>query len=143
MLAYKPPNETLPFYIGEKEDKIIYDVRDDVQPKNAPEISDGYDDNKKIDSKDYSYHKNIWIDTMESYFKDKDTTWYNIPENVVGVIVNPITGLIADENDTKKEMFFYLKGTEPSSSTVSKDLDAVFKEENQIIENEIIKNIND
>ena len=30
----------------------------------------GYDDNKKIDSTKYSYHKNIWIDTMESYFKN-------------------------------------------------------------------------
>ena len=67
---------------------------------------------------------------MESYFKEKDTSWYNIPNNVVGVLVNPITGLIADETDTKKEMFFYLKGTEPSQGYTSKDLEAVFKEEN-------------
>ena len=93
-------------------------------------IWNGYDDNKKINSSDYSYHKNIWIDTMESYFEDIETSWYNIPENVVGVLVNPITGLIADENDEKKEMFFYIKGTEPTLQTVSKDLDAVFKEDN-------------
>lgn len=98
-------------------------------------IWNGYDDNSKINSKDYSYHKNIWIDTMESYFEDQEATWYNIPENVVGVLVNPITGIVADENDTKKEMFFYLKGTEPTLQTVSKDLDAVFKEDNTIIEN--------
>ena len=95
-------------------------------------IWNGYDDNKKIDNSDYSYHKNIWIDTMETYFKTHDATWYDIPENVVGVLVNPITGLIADENDTKKEMFFFLKGTEPSNESVSKDLDAVFKEDNII-----------
>lgn len=99
-------------------------------------IWNGYDDNSKIDSSDYSYHKNIWIDTMESYFEDHETNWYNIPENVVGVLVNPITGLIADENDTKKEMFFYLKGTEPTQGTASKDLDAVFKEESTIIPQE-------
>ena len=98
--------------------------------KNAVlSIWNGYDDNKKINSSDYSYHKNIWIDTMESYFKTHESNWYDIPENVVGVPVNPITGLIADQNDTKKEMFFYLKGTEPTLQTVSKDLDAVFKEE--------------
>ena len=99
-------------------------------------IWNGYDDNKPISSGDYSYHKNIWIDTMESYFKDNKPTWYNIPNNVVGVLVNPITGMVADENDTKKEMFFYLKGTEPTLQTVSKDLDAVFKEENIIEETE-------
>lgn len=105
-------------------------------------IWNGYDDNKKISSKDYSYHKNIWIDTMESYFEHHDASWYSIPENVVGVLVNPITGLVEDENDTKKEMFFYLKGTEPTLQTVSKDLDAVFKEDNKIIDEKNENNTN-
>lgn len=95
-------------------------------------IWNGYDNNKKIESKDYSYHKNIWIDTMESYFKDKETTWYDIPSNVVGILVNPITGIIANDNDAKKEMFFYIKGTEPTLNGTTKDLDAVFKEENSL-----------
>ena len=96
-------------------------------------IWNGYDDNSKIESKEYSYHKNIWIDTMEAYFKDKETTWYTIPSNVVGVLVNPITGVIANDNDTKKEMFFYIKGTEPTLNGTTKDLDAVFKEENKVL----------
>ena len=95
-------------------------------------VWNGYDDNSKINSSDNSYHKNIWIDTMEAYFKEHEASWYNIPDNVVGVLVNPITGIIANENDEKKEMFFYLKGTEPTLDTTSKDLDAVFKEENTI-----------
>ncbi len=99
-------------------------------------IWNGYDDNKPISSGDYSYHKSIWIDTMESYFKDNKSSWYSIPNNVVGVLVNPITGIVTDENDTKKEMFFYLKGTEPTLQTVSKDLDAVFKEDNIVEETE-------
>lgn len=99
-------------------------------------IWNGYDDNKKIESTDNSYHKNIWIDTMEAYFEDHEASWYDIPDNIVGVLVNPITGIIAGSNDTKKEMFFYLKGTEPTLQTVSKDLDAVFKEDNTVIENE-------
>ena len=95
-------------------------------------VWNGYDDNSKINSSDNSYHKNIWIDTMEAYFKEHEASWYNIPNNVVGVLVNPITGIITNENDEKKEMFFYLKGTEPTLDTTSKDLDAVFKEENTI-----------
>ena len=92
----------------------------------------GYDDNRKIDSKDNSYHKNIWIDTMEDYYKTHKTSWYQVPNNVIGVLVNPITGIIANDTDAKKEMFFYLKGTEPSQDMSSKDLEAVFKEENNI-----------
>lgn len=96
----------------------------------------GYDDNRKIDSKDNSYHKNIWIDTMEDYYKTHKTTWYKVPNNVVGVLVNPINGIIATEEDTKKEMFFYLKGTEPSLDMSYKDLEAVFKEENTSVTEE-------
>lgn len=95
----------------------------------------GYDDNKKIDSSKYSYHKNIWIDTMESYFKNHEASWYDIPDNVVGVLVNPITGTLADDNTEKKEMFFYLKGTEPTNENNTKDLEAVFQEEQSKDEN--------
>ena len=90
----------------------------------------GYDDNKNIESNDNSYHKNIWIETMENYYKNHKTSWYEIPNNIVGVVVNPINGTIANDTDTKKEMFFYLKGTEPSLDMTSRDLEAVFKEEN-------------
>ena len=95
----------------------------------------GYDDNKKIDSSKYYYHKNIWIDTMESYFKDHEAAWYDIPDNVVGVLVNPITGTLVEDNAEKKEMFFYLKGTEPTNENNTKNLEAVFKEEQSKEEN--------
>lgn len=95
----------------------------------------GYDDNKKIDSTKYSYHKNIWIDTMESYFKNHEAQWYDIPDNVVGILVNPITGTLVEDNAEKKEMFFYLKGTEPTNENNTKDLEAVFKEEQNKEEN--------
>lgn len=93
-------------------------------------IWNGYDDNRKIEDTYTSYHKNIWIDTMETYFKEKDTSWYELPNNVVGVLVDPLTGILATDDTKNKEMFFYLKGTEPTDSN-TKDLEAVFKEENQ------------
>ena len=95
----------------------------------------GFDDNTTISSTDTSSHKDIWIDTMELYFKNHNADWYDVPKDVVGVLVNPITGVPVDKDTDKKEMFFYLKGTEPTLQTVSKDLDEVFKEEN-IIETE-------
>ena len=100
--------------------------------KNAVlSIWNGYDNNSIITSNDNVYHKNIWIDTMESYLKDKDNSWYNIPSDVVGVLVNPITGELANENDIHKKVFYYLKGTEPGYN--SYNYEQVFRENNEII----------
>ncbi len=75
----------------------------------------GYDDNKKVDSSESRINKMIWADTVEAYFKDKETSWYDIPEDVVGVLVNPVTGELAKETDKKKHICYYIKGTEPGS----------------------------
>ena len=32
---------------------------------------------------------------MEAYLKDTEETWYDMPNNVVGVLVDPISGLPA------------------------------------------------
>ena len=90
----------------------------------------GYDDNRELISGDGKYNKNIWIDTFENYLKDKDNSWYEIPNNVVGVLVNPITGELSDVNSQKSKIFYYLKGTEPTYNFSNKDLESVFKEEN-------------
>jgi len=100
-------------------------------------IWSGYDDNKKISSKDGNYHKNIWIDTMEHYLCDKDNSWYDIPDNVVGVLMNPITGELADTTSKKSKIFYYLKGTEPTYTFSNKDLETVFKQENSNLNNDI------
>lgn len=89
----------------------------------------GYDDNSLISSSDNNFHKDIWIDTMESYLSDKDNSWYEIPNNVVGVLVNPITGEITNNIDNKRKLFYFLKGTEPHTDN-NYDLDKVFKEDN-------------
>ena len=100
-------------------------------------IWNGYDDNRKVSSEDNGYHKNIWVETMETYFKDKDPGWYDIPDNVVGVLVNPITGQLAKEGEgNKSKIFYFIKGTEPNVSYVSNDLDEAFKEENHVVSEE-------
>ena len=89
----------------------------------------GYDDNRKIDANDYYLHKDVWIDTMETYLKDRDNSWYSVPSNIVGVLVDPITGMLAKEDTKNSKMFYFIKGTEPTAQYVSYDLDAAFKED--------------
>ena len=76
----------------------------------------GYDDNTKLLNNDYKYIKKIWANTMESYLKDKDNTWYTKPKDVVGVLVNPINGEIPDNKTQKKKIYYYLMGTEPTNN---------------------------
>ena len=59
---------------------------------------------------------------MENYLDGKEDAWYEQPNNVVGVLVNPITGKPAIETDQQKKIMYYVKGTEPSST------DTVFDE---------------
>ena len=82
----------------------------------------GYDNNKSLNAGDYKYSRNIWVDTTEGYLKNKDDGWYTMPNNIVGVLVNPITGKPASENDKNKKILYYIKGTEP------KETDIVFDE---------------
>lgn len=95
----------------------------------------GFDDNHQFSVTDNTtYHKDIWINVMENYLKNKDNSWYEAPNNIVGVLVNPITGEISRDDNKKKKMFYFVKGTEPYSD-YSYDLDSIFKEE-KIIEEE-------
>lgn len=93
----------------------------------------GYDDNKVMTNADSGIHKEIWIDTMEEYLKNKEVDWYDIPNNVIGVLVDPITGNIADEETKNPKIFYYVKGTEPKNNT-DYDLEYVFNDENMILE---------
>ena len=76
----------------------------------------GYDDNDSLAVSDYKYSKNIWVDAMEGYLAGHEDNWYKQPSNVVGVLVNPITGKPATENDSHKRIMYYVRGTEPTDS---------------------------
>ena len=75
----------------------------------------GYDDNDIISSKVVSSNKNSWATAMEGYFKNKESTWYEIPENVSAVLVNPVNGQVASSNDEQKKILYYIHGTEPKA----------------------------
>lgn len=78
----------------------------------------GYDDNSNVVVSDYMYTKNIWADTMEAYLKGIEEHWYQMPSNVVGVVVDPISGLPIDNSSKKKKILYYIKGTEPNNNQV-------------------------
>ena len=77
----------------------------------------GYDDNRKLSSTEYKYAKNIWADTIENYLRDKEYSWYEKPDNVVGVITDLNTGGQATNESKLKKILYYIKGTEPGYKT--------------------------
>lgn len=75
----------------------------------------GYDDNRESPTTDGNMSKTIWVDTMETYLKEHENNWYKAPNNVVGVLVDPITGEPASLDTKNKKIFYYIKGTQPYS----------------------------
>lgn len=77
-------------------------------------IWSGYDNNKETQTSDGKQIKYVWTETIENYLSDKNTEWYNVPNNVVGVLVDPISGEAATIETKNPTMFYYIKGTEPT-----------------------------
>ena len=72
----------------------------------------GNDDNSELSS-DYSkITKEIWVDSTEAYLKDAEDVWYETPQNVVGTILDAVSGAAAKDSK-KSTLFYFLKGTEP------------------------------
>ena len=106
-------------------DSLIFGFNNDL----VMGIWAGYDNNSYTTSNAGSTIKNVWIDTMETYYKDKEDYWYDMPSNVVGSLVDPITGKLASDT-TKSVMLYYIKGTEPTfDKTILDSLIPTIKEE--------------
>ena len=81
----------------------------------------GYDDNRKSLVSTSTDLKNMWVDITEGYFKNHETSWYDTPSNVVGVLVDAISGDIATNESEHKKIMYYLKGTEPYYEDINLD----------------------
>ena len=92
-------------------DHLVFGYNKDV----VVGIWSGYDDNRELENDDPLNTKYAWADIIENYLKDKEDNWYTMPNNVVGVLVNPQTGKLATKDDKKSVIQYYLKGTEPSN----------------------------
>ena len=73
----------------------------------------GYDDSSDITTDVVSGNKKSWITSMEKFFDGRDATWYKVPRDVVGVLVNPVTGNVVTSENENKKILYYLEGTEP------------------------------
>ncbi len=81
----------------------------------------GYDDNSDLEASQYKVAQNIWLDTMNYHMIDKEDIWYEQPNNISQVIVEPISGKPASEEDEKKKIMYFIKGTEPSLTDMTFD----------------------
>ncbi len=76
----------------------------------------GYDENTKTNSSISAAQKNIWADVMEKLMTDKENVWYTQPDNVVGIMLDSVTGT-TPVDETNSTIFYFVKGTEPNSSS--------------------------
>lgn len=80
----------------------------------------GYDNASEIESVASRWAKNIWVNTIEEYLKDKEENWYETPSNIVGILQDPVTGKPVTNGSAS--VFYYVKGSEGNS--ISPDVKA-------------------
>ena len=82
----------------------------------------GYDDNRDISTEAVKYSKNIWYKTIEGYELGKEDSWYETPNNISKVLVDPISGkLITDKSKSRGKIMYFIKGTEPNATDMTFD----------------------
>ena len=72
----------------------------------------GKDMNEPVDSKYSKNIKNIWCDTVEKYEEDKEPSWYEMSDNIVGIPLDAVTGK-KSLNSNKTIIYYFKKGSEP------------------------------
>ena len=74
-------------------------------------VWNGYDDNQEMEVADGNISKNVWVNTMEEYLKDKEPSWYELPSNVIGIPLDAVTGLEpTDENNVF--VYYFINGSQ-------------------------------
>ena len=104
-------------------DNLIFGYNKDI----VMGIWSGYDDNRNTEGNEGKQIRHMWADAVNNYLMDKEVTWYEQPDNIVGVLVNPISGEV--DNSDKKTIFYYLKGTQPTYEDALDNLIPTIKEE--------------
>lgn len=93
----------------------------------SPDVSTGvwvgYDDHREMTKvAETAFSKEIWASYMEEIDEDGKNV-FPMPSGVVGLPVDPISGLRADPSCEKSRIMFYEKGTEPLGYCHNGDLD--------------------
>lgn len=67
----------------------------------------GYDDNRLITTMNESrFGKYVWADTVEGYLYNYNSDWYDIPDDVVSIELNPLSGFYAGFDEYHKDIYF-------------------------------------
>ncbi len=74
----------------------------------------GYDNNNPlVKTEEVAYAKNIWADFMKAAHEDMPAKRFTVPDGVVGVSIDPVTGKRATPYCEKSRVMYYEKGTAP------------------------------
>lgn len=85
-------------------------------PSLVTGIWTGYDDHREMEiATEKAYAKNIWAQFMEQAHINKPLEEFSIPEGVIGLPIDPETGLISTPYCPNNRMMYFIKGTEPLS----------------------------
>lgn len=67
----------------------------------------GYDDNRIIETiEDIRFGKYIWADVISKYKVTKFGSWYEKPNDIIGIDLNPMTGFYASFNEYHRTIYF-------------------------------------
>ncbi len=77
----------------------------------------GYDTEKKLELwTEQKFAKSIWAAVMDKELAAIPVSEMTVPEDVIGVTVDPETGLLANEDCPASRLTYFTKGTEPVES---------------------------
>lgn len=77
-------------------------------------VWNGKDDSSNVSNEYSAINKKIWIETVESTLKDTEPSWYEQPDNVIGIPLDSVSGE-ETKDSSKVKVFYYVKGTEPNN----------------------------
>lgn len=84
-------------------------------PDYVTAVWNGYDKDKELHPiNDTAHAKQIWANYMEDIHEDKPANSFSHTKNVVGVTIDPSSGLLATDSCPTTRHVYYLKGTEPT-----------------------------
>lgn len=116
------------FYAGKSGSTDTDNWMIGYSPQLVAGIWTGYDENESLTIvAEKQYAKNIWAGFMEEAHQNIAPTPFKPTEGVVGVYVNPDTGLLPTKDCPVSRLTFYKKGTEPTEYC-SKNVEDVKKE---------------
>ncbi len=67
----------------------------------------GYDDNRQITKRsDKTFCKYVWADVIESYTRYLPNNWYETPNDIISINLNPMTGFYPSFSEYNKPLYF-------------------------------------